>query len=67
MGPWEYSFSTVAAVESYGNKNRTGIRTVREDRPSLTREQLILGAANRFGFRRITGKLKDILDGLLDD
>lgn len=43
------------------------IREVREGRPSLSRDQLIREVANRFGFRRVTEKLNNIVEKLLGD
>ena len=43
------------------------IRMVRGDDPSLPSDLIIRTVANRFGFRRITEKLRNILEDSLND
>jgi len=43
------------------------MKSIRNDRPRLTREQIFREVANRFGYRRISKKVRSILDRLLDE
>ena len=43
------------------------MKSIRDDHPTLTREQIIREAANRFGYQRIGEKVRSILDRLLDE
>jgi len=43
------------------------MKSIRIDRPELTREQILREAANRFGYQRISEKVRSILERLLDE
>jgi very-short-patch-repair endonuclease len=43
------------------------VKNVQQDRPSLDRDRVIREVANRFGFRRVTEKLDNIIAKLLDE
>ena len=43
------------------------MKSIRNDRPRLTREQILREVANRFGYQRISEKVRSILDRLLDE
>jgi len=43
------------------------MKSIRNDRPALTREQILREVANRFGYQRISEKVRSILDRLLDE
>jgi len=43
------------------------MKSIRDDHPALTREQIIREVANRFGYQRIGEKVRSILDRLLDE
>ena len=43
------------------------MKSIRNDRPDLTQEQVLREVANRFGYQRISEKVRSILDRLLNE